>query len=103
MDPQLVAALKRRTARNGCSAEAEHPEILREVMAQSLPRAFKEALMNMPDVGADEDFDMVNELSKEARAGRHVRALPNDLARSMLEAAGQAVDLDGPIESGVTL
>jgi len=61
VDPQLVTALKRLAARNGRSAEAEHREILRDVLAQPSRRAFKEVLMSMPDVGTDEDFDFRRE------------------------------------------
>ena len=41
------------------SAEAEHREILREVLLGKTRAArFKEVLAAMPDVGEDEDFSM---------------------------------------------
>ena len=33
IDPDLLARLKRRAARHGCSMEAEHREILRQALA----------------------------------------------------------------------
>ncbi|MCA9548694.1 MAG: hypothetical protein KC933_01580 [Myxococcales bacterium] len=57
LDDALVAALKRRAARHGRSAEAEHRAILREVLASDLDGPdFKAFLASMPDVGVDEDF-----------------------------------------------
>lgn len=57
LDPDLVQRLKERAARNGRSAEAEHREILRVALTESarIP-TFKELLLQMPDVGEDEDF-----------------------------------------------
>lgn len=42
-------------------------------------------------------------LEADIRAGRHVQALPDDLARAMLANAGHAVDLDEGIEGEVAL
>ena len=42
-------------------------------------------------------------LEADIRAGRHVQALPNDLALSLLANAGHAVNLDEDIEGDVTL
>ncbi|CCG36493.1 type II toxin-antitoxin system PrlF family antitoxin [[Pseudomonas] boreopolis] len=42
-------------------------------------------------------------LEADIRAGRHVQALPEDLARAMLANAGHAVDLDEDIEGEVAL
>ena len=58
IDDELVLALKRRAANHGRSAEAEHREILREVLEGDHQRlSFKEFLESMPDVGTDEDFN----------------------------------------------
>jgi len=57
LETELVRQLKIRAARNNRSAEAEHREILRQVLmhpAQAL--SFKEALLAMPDAGEDSDF-----------------------------------------------
>ncbi len=57
LDDELVLALKRRAARHGRSAEAEHRAILREVLAEASEEpSFKDFLASMPDVGLDEDF-----------------------------------------------
>lgn len=58
IDDELVRALKRRAADHGRSAEAEHREILREVLRGDEQRlSFDDFLVSMPDVGTDEDFD----------------------------------------------
>jgi plasmid stability protein len=57
LDDALVVALKRRAARHGRSAEAEHRAILLEVLTdKSDAPGFKDMLSSMPDVGSDEDF-----------------------------------------------
>ncbi len=57
IDEGLVRALKRRAARNGRSAEAEHRAILHEVLsADAEGPSFKHFLVSMPDVGQDDDF-----------------------------------------------
>ena len=55
IDAHIAEALKRRAAANGRSAEAEHREILRQVLADD--QQFKTLLAAMPDAGADSDFD----------------------------------------------
>lgn len=42
LDDELVARLKRRAARHGRSTEAEHREILRQVLASELEPSFDE-------------------------------------------------------------
>lgn len=57
LDPVLVQRLKERAARNGRSAEAEHREILRVALTTDDARpSFMELLLQMPNVGEDEDF-----------------------------------------------
>ena len=53
----IVEALKRRAAEHGRSAEAEHREILREVLLRRGARDLKQHLLSMPSVGDDADFD----------------------------------------------
>jgi plasmid stability protein len=63
----IVGALKRRAARHGRSAEAEHREILRSALREDLERgSFKAFLASMPDVGADEDFLVERDLPRPA-------------------------------------
>jgi antitoxin FitA len=57
LDPALVDALRRRAVSHGRSAEAEHREILRALLARPRRRSFAEALAAIPNVGRDEDFD----------------------------------------------
>ena len=65
VDQEIVRALRRRAARHGRSAEAEHREILRAALREDVERAsFKAALAAMPDVGADEDFAFERDLPR---------------------------------------
>jgi len=65
IEKEVVLALKRRAARRGRSAEAEHREILREVLAGDLDRpSFKEFLLSMPEVGEDIDFSGERDLPR---------------------------------------
>ena len=66
LDDDLVLALKRRAARSGRSAEAEHREILREALTSDLQHSsFKRFLLEMPSVGEDEDFVAPRDLPRE--------------------------------------
>lgn len=66
IEDDIVAGLKRRAARHGRSAEAEHREILREALARETERAsFKDFLTSMPDVGEDEDFAPRRDLPRQ--------------------------------------
>lgn len=63
--PEIVGALKRRAARHGRSAEAEHRSILGEALqAEIQAGSFKAALASMPDVGLDEDFALERDLPR---------------------------------------
>lgn len=62
----LVAALKRRAARNQRSAEEEHREILRSALVASRRRSFAQVLADMPNVGEDNDFARVQEDPRRA-------------------------------------
>lgn len=58
LDEELVARLRQRAAKHRRSTEAEHREILREVLVPTGRRfSLKNHLLAMPDVGADEDFE----------------------------------------------
>jgi antitoxin FitA len=61
LEPQIVDELKRRAARHGRSAEAEHRELLRSLLLRPTRRSLAEALAAMPDVGRDEDFKRVQD------------------------------------------
>jgi antitoxin FitA len=59
LEPEVVEALKQRAAKNGRSAEAEHREILQEVLMKPRRRNYADVLASMPDVGEDADFERV--------------------------------------------
>ena len=61
LDDALIEEIKRRAAASGRSTEAEHREILRQALAGPKRRTFVEALMEIPDVGEDEDFVRVQD------------------------------------------
>jgi plasmid stability protein len=66
IEDDLVLALKRRAARHGRSAEAEHREILREILAGDEVRpSFKEFIESMPEGLADEDLARQEDLPRE--------------------------------------
>jgi plasmid stability protein len=62
----IVSALKRRAARHGRSAEAEHREILEASLRGEIEReSFKALLASMPDVGSDDDFVFERDLPRD--------------------------------------
>ncbi len=66
LDEALVLALKRRAARLGRSAEAEHREILREALAAEVKRpSFKRFLQEMPSVAEDGELQSPRDLPRE--------------------------------------
>lgn len=68
LDDEIVARLRVRAAANGRSTEAEHREILREVlMAKRRGLSFKEHLMEMPEVGTDADFARLPDKGRKVR------------------------------------
>ncbi len=54
--PELVQALKKRAAKHGRSAEAEHRAILESALMPARRRSLAQVLASMPDVGTDDDF-----------------------------------------------
>ena len=56
LDRSIVEALKKRAARHGRSAEAEHRAILESALARTRRKTFAQALATIPHVGTDEDF-----------------------------------------------
>jgi plasmid stability protein len=57
VEQEIVRALRERAARAGRSAEAEHREILKQVLLpERSAQSLKELLLSIPDVGDDEDF-----------------------------------------------
>lgn len=66
VDEELVRTLKQVAAAHGRSAEAEHREILRNVLQRPPRRSVAEVLASMPNVGEDADFDFRNFRNKAA-------------------------------------
>jgi antitoxin FitA len=62
LDEDLVQRLKRRAAAHGRSTEEEHRQLLRQVLR---PEGLGAALLAMPDVGADADFERQADLPRE--------------------------------------
>lgn len=60
LPPEVVIALKRRAARHGRSAEAEHREILKSALIGPTKKTFAEVLATMPNVGEDADFQRID-------------------------------------------
>jgi len=68
LEPEVVAALRRRSALRGHSMEAEHREILRAALRPTARRAsFKEWLLAVPSVGTDADFARNRRRPRRAR------------------------------------
>lgn len=68
IDEKIVRALKRRAAANGRSGEAEHREILRQALAPARTgQTLKEALLAMPSVGNDADFERPRDTGRNVR------------------------------------
>ena len=68
LDDDTVQALKRRAARNGRSAEAEHREILRATLRPTRSgKSLKQLLLEMPAVGRDDDFVRPPERGRRVR------------------------------------
>ena len=61
LEPEVVLALKRRAAKHGRSAEAEHREILKQALLGPKKHSFAQILAAMPNVGDDKDFERVDE------------------------------------------
>ncbi len=63
VDEYIIQALKEQAARHHRSAEAEHRAILEKSLGKVRRKSFAQALLNMPDVGRDEDFARVEPIA----------------------------------------
>ncbi|MGD0960660.1 MAG: DNA-binding protein [Methylomonas sp.] len=66
LDESIIKALKQRAVEHQRSTEAEHRAILAEVLLKPPRKSFAEALANIPNVGADADFQRVNDDTRVA-------------------------------------
>ena len=70
VEEEVVRALKQRAASHGVSAEAEHRAILKStLLGQASTRSFKQALLAMPDAGADSDFVVTRGFDRPVEIG----------------------------------
>ena len=60
VDEELVRTLKQVAAAHGRSAEAEHRDILRNVLQCPPRKSVAEVFSSMPNVGEDADYDFRN-------------------------------------------
>ena len=68
IDEVLVRLLKIRAAEHRHSAEAEHREILRQTLQPGGdPTSFDAFLLEMPDVGDDEDFERIRDQGRPVK------------------------------------
>jgi plasmid stability protein len=66
LEEEVVRELKIRAARHGRSAEAEHREILREVLLPAKQRRpLKDLLLAIPPVGEDTDFERLPDRGRD--------------------------------------
>jgi antitoxin FitA len=68
LEEEVVRELKLRAARHGRSAEAEHREILREVLLPAKQRRpLKDLLLAIPQVGEDADFERLPDRGRDVK------------------------------------
>lgn len=70
LDDELVARLRRRAARHGRSAEAEHREILRQALAGEVEPSFDELAAEMRRLTAGRKQTPSEDLLREGREER---------------------------------
>jgi plasmid stability protein len=66
IEEKVVKKLKEQAGAHGVSMEAEHRRILREALLGKGTRklSFKEALLAMPEVGEDKDFERAPQIER---------------------------------------
>lgn len=57
IDESIINALKERAVQHHRSTEAEHRAVLAEVLMKPARKSFAEALLAIPNVGLDSDFE----------------------------------------------
>jgi len=70
LDDDLIARLKRRAARHGRSAEAEHREILRQALAAEAEPGFDELAAELRALTKGRKHTPAEELAREGRDER---------------------------------
>lgn len=66
VEEKVVRKLKQQAGQHGVSMEEEHRRVLREaLLGKTMKRpSFKEALLAIPNVGEDEDFERGPQISR---------------------------------------
>jgi len=69
IEEKIVKRLKQRAGEHGVSMEEEHRRILRIALLGKgrATRSFKEALLAMPNVGKDKDFERGSQASRPVK------------------------------------
>lgn len=62
---EVIRELKIRATRHGCSAEAQHLEILREALLPA--KRLKEHLLAIPEVGEEADFERLPDRGRDVK------------------------------------
>jgi len=57
IEKEIVDALRKRAAANGRTVEAEHMAILEQALCYPPRKSLAEALLEIPNVGRDSDFE----------------------------------------------
>jgi plasmid stability protein len=70
LDEDLVARLKRRAARHGRSAEAEHREILRQALSVEPESSFEDLAAQLRALSAERDQTPSEQLLRDGRDER---------------------------------
>ena len=70
LEDEVVARLKRRAARNGRSAEAEHREILRQALRSEIEPSFEEQAAKLRALIGDRPHTLSEVLLRESRDER---------------------------------
>jgi plasmid stability protein len=65
LEEEVIQELRLRAARHGRSAEAEHREILREVLVPRKKKSFKDLLLEIPQGGDDDDFERIQDYGRD--------------------------------------
>jgi len=70
LDDDLIVRLKRRAARHGRSAEAEHREILRQALASEIEPSFRELAARLRELTRGRKHTPAEVLQREGRDER---------------------------------
>lgn len=70
VEDEIIARLKRRAARHGCSAEAEHREILRQTLSCEVEPVFEGIAARLRKMTGDREHTPAEDLLREGRSER---------------------------------